>query len=62
MNSCWRMAPGYYPHNSNWKIRLWTKNLLDEEYIAHLYMLGGNDYALYGTPRTCGLSVRWSSL
>ena len=52
----------FYPSGSNWEFKLWTKNLLDEEYIAHLYVLGGNDYALYGVPRTYGLSVRWSTL
>ncbi len=52
----------FYPQGSKWQISLWTKNLLDEEYIAHLYLLGGNDYALFGTPRTYGVSIRWSTL
>ncbi|MBB6523675.1 TonB-dependent receptor domain-containing protein [Pseudoteredinibacter isoporae] len=43
--------------NQNWKLSLWGKNLTDRAYIAHLYILGGNDYALFGTPRTFGLSV-----
>ncbi|GAA6153676.1 TonB-dependent receptor [Pseudoteredinibacter isoporae] len=47
----WQMA------NKNWKLSLWGKNLSDRAYIAHLYLLGGNDYALFGTPRTFGLSV-----
>jgi len=52
----------YLPRNSNWEFSLWAENLLDEEYIAHLYLLGGNDYALFGTPRTAGISLRYSSL
>ena len=47
---------------SNWEVSLWAKNLLDQEYITHLYLLGGNDYALFGTPRTVGVSLRYSSL
>lgn len=47
----WKMA------NNNWQLSLWGKNLTDRAYIAHLYILGGNDYALFGTPRTFGLSV-----
>ena len=48
--------------DSNWEISLWAKNLLDEQYITHLYLLGGNDYALFGTPRTLGVSLRYSTL
>lgn len=52
----------FSPGNDAWEVSLWAKNLLDEEYIAHLYVLGGNDYALFGTPRTVGISLRYSSL
>lgn len=47
---------------THWEVSLWAKNLLDEQYITHLYLLGGNDYALFGTPRTMGVSLRYSSL
>ena len=49
----------YRTTDGSWEAVLWTKNLLDEEYIAHLYILGGNDYALFGTPRTYGVSLNW---
>jgi len=52
----------FAPGNKYWAFSLWAKNLLDEEYIAHLYLLGGNDYALFGAPRTMGISLRYSSL
>lgn len=45
--------------DKQWELSLWAKNLLDERYISHLYVLGGNDYALYGTPRQYGLSLSW---
>ena len=52
----------FAPGIKNWQFSLWAKNLLDEDYITHLYLLGGNDYALFGTPRTLGISLRYSSL
>ncbi len=47
----------YESADNRWEVTLWAKNLLDREYIAHLYVLGGNDYALFGPPRTYGLTV-----
>ncbi len=47
----------YQPQNEAWEIMLWAKNILNERYISHIYNLGGNDYALYGTPRTYGISL-----
>ncbi len=43
--------------DDQWEATLWAKNLLDKQYISHLYVLGGNDYALFGPPRTYGLTV-----
>lgn len=40
-----------------WELSVWAKNLLDERYISHVYVLGGNDYALVGTPRTFGVTL-----
>jgi len=47
----------WQPNDKPWKLSVWGKNLSDRAYITHLYILGGNDYALYGTPRTFGLSL-----
>ncbi len=47
----------YESSDNVWEATLWAKNLLDKEYISHLYVLGGNDYAIFGTPRTYGLTV-----
>lgn len=46
-----------YLSDSNWEVSLWAKNLFNKEYIAHLYVLGGNDYAIFGTPRTFGITL-----
>ncbi len=53
---------GYRSRSNRWEFSIWSKNLLDEEYIAHLYVLGGNDYALFGTPRTYGVTLNWRHL
>ncbi|NOZ66038.1 MAG: TonB-dependent receptor [Alphaproteobacteria bacterium] len=47
----------YESADDSWEATLWAKNLMDKEYISHLYVLGGNDYALFGTPRTYGLTI-----
>ena len=47
----------YRASNNRWEAKLWAKNALDELYIAHLYVLGGNDYANFGTPRTYGITL-----
>ncbi|WP_019530028.1 TonB-dependent receptor domain-containing protein [Dasania marina] len=52
----------YQPNDKRWELSLWSKNLLGEEYISHLYLLGGNNYALYGTPRQLGISLNWHFL
>ncbi|NOZ43355.1 MAG: TonB-dependent receptor [Alphaproteobacteria bacterium] len=50
----------YTSADNHWEATLWAKNLLDREYITHLYVLGGNDYALFGTPRTYGLTMTFN--
>jgi len=47
----------YRASNNQWEASLWAKNALDEKYIAHLYVLGGNDYANFGIPRTYGITL-----
>jgi len=50
----------FSPQHKSWQLSLWGKNLSNEAYISHLYLLGGNDYALYGTPRSYGLSLNFT--
>lgn len=41
-------------------VALWFKNLLDEEYISHIYTIaGGNVTAVYGDPRMYGVNVTY---
>lgn len=46
--------------NDRLDVALWLKNLLDEEYISHIYTLaGGNVTAVYGDPRMYGVNVTY---
>lgn len=40
-------------------ISLWGRNLTDKAYISHLYATASSIVALYGDPRTFGLSVNY---
>ncbi|PCI48711.1 MAG: hypothetical protein COB49_05700 [Alphaproteobacteria bacterium] len=50
----------YESSDDSWEVTLWAKNLMDKEYISHLYVLGGNDFALFGPPRTYGLTLTFN--
>jgi len=43
-----------------WEVSLWSKNVLDEEYISHIYVVGSGDIAVFGDPRTYGLTFRYN--
>ncbi|MDI1281516.1 TonB-dependent receptor [Brevundimonas sp.] len=50
---------GFTSPDGRWEASLWGKNLGDEVYITHQYILTGGQFALYGEPRTFGATVRW---
>ncbi len=41
----------------DWEVALWTKNLRDEEYISHAYIVGPGVIATFGNPQTYGMTV-----
>jgi len=45
--------------DGHWEASVWGKNLGDEVYITHQYILTGGQFAFYGEPRTFGATVRW---
>ncbi|WP_321396022.1 TonB-dependent receptor [Emcibacter sp.] len=45
--------------DEQWEISLWGKNIFDEEYISHIYIVGPGDVAVYGDPVMYGASVTW---
>ncbi len=46
--------------NGNWTIALWGKNLTEDEYISHSYVIGPGVIGVWGPPRTYGATVSWS--
>ena len=47
----------FSPDGENWKVRLWAKNLFDEEYFTVLGSQAASDYAGYAPPRTFGITL-----
>ncbi len=41
------------------EIAVWGKNLLDEEYVTHLYTIAGDAVGVFGEPRMYGVSLTW---
>jgi len=46
--------------SDTWEVSLWAKNLLDEDYVSHIYVVGPGDIAVFGDPRTYGLTFRYN--
>jgi len=53
----WDARIGWVAPKGNWDVALWGKNLTDESYIAHMYVIGPGGIGVWGAPRTVGLSV-----
>lgn len=46
--------------NENLEIALWGKNLAEEDYISHSYVIGPGVIGVWGAPRTYGVTATWS--
>ncbi|PHZ86567.1 TonB-dependent receptor [Paremcibacter congregatus] len=44
---------------SQWEFSLWGKNIFDEKYVSHIYIVGPGDIAAFGDPRMYGAAVTW---
>lgn len=51
------LSVGWQSDNGDWKGTLWAKNITDEDYISHLYVIGPGGIGVWGPPRTYGLTV-----
>jgi iron complex outermembrane receptor protein len=50
---------GWTSTNGQWEVSLWGKNLTNEAYFAHSYVIGPGAIAVWGPPRTYGVSATW---
>ncbi len=46
--------------NENLEVSLWGKNLAEEDYISHSYVIGPGVIGVWGAPRTYGVTATWS--
>ena len=49
----------YTNKDEDWTFSLWARNVFNERYISHIYIIGPGDIGIYGEPRTYGASVTW---
>ena len=45
--------------NDTLEIAVWGKNLLDEEYVTHLYAIAGEVISVFGDPQMYGVSLTY---
>lgn len=51
---------GWTSPNAEWEIALWGKNLTEDDYISHSYVIGPGVIGVWGAPRTYGLTLNWN--
>ena len=51
---------GWTSSNGQWEVALWGKNLTDEDYMSHSYVIGPGVIGVWGPPRTYGVNVIWN--
>jgi iron complex outermembrane receptor protein len=50
---------GWVSKDEDLEIALWVKNLADEDYIAHSYVVGPGVIGVWGAPRTIGVTATY---
>lgn len=45
--------------NEAWEVSVWGKNLTDDRYFSHVYIIGPGQIGVIGAPRTYGVTVFW---
>ncbi len=47
-------------NDEHWEVAIWGKNLFDEDYISHSYVIGPGVIGVWGPPRTFGMTATYS--
>ncbi len=50
---------GWTSDNGTWQVSLWGKNLTNEAYFAHTYVIGPGVIGVWGPPKTYGVTATW---
>jgi len=50
---------GWTSNSGTWRVSLWGKNLTNEAYFAHTYVIGPGVIGVWGPPRTYGVTATW---
>ncbi|MBT8077304.1 MAG: TonB-dependent receptor, partial [Gammaproteobacteria bacterium] len=51
---------GWTSTDSQWEVAIWGKNLTEDDYISHSYVIGPGVIGVWGPPRTYGINVIWN--
>ena len=57
----WDARISWSSADESWDVSIWGKNLSDEEYIYHMYVIGPGGIGVWAPPRTVGVTVTWSN-
>ncbi len=48
---------GWTSPDEKWDVAVWGKNITDEDYISHMYVIGPGGIGVWGAPSTFGVTV-----
>ena len=51
---------GWTSADEKWDVAIWGKNLGEDDYISHQYVIGPGGIGVWGAPRTFGMTVNWN--
>ncbi|MEM7278035.1 MAG: TonB-dependent receptor [Pseudomonadota bacterium] len=52
---------GWTSQDERWEVAFWAKNILEEDYISHTYVIGPGGIGVWGEPRTYGVNLIWNA-